>query len=638
MPIETQCPHCQKAFRLKDEFLGKKVKCPNPACQTPFVVTALTEKAPKPKPAAAPKKSAADVAREAEELAATMFGEAAAPVAEDTRTVDMACASCDHKWTVPFDKRGKFVVCPDCGFRQKVPDKKVEKKIDWRDPNANRPSMAKGEEIPEDLREQMTRNVGGEALVEAGVIVEDVESVPLTVKLQRIAVVLGVVAVVAFGVLYVFQSRREGKEQRFMDDALAEVEKVADDGFAKGEPPLLKAVLMTAAAEHALRNDLPDQRKLAQDRFGIARQLIETQPRSAEREALLGELAVLVTHFGGTDEQVGLEIRYRWRPAGRGAGAQLTAGVADVQTELMRVLVGLKGTDLDFRLSVLRRVTRELAKVKQVELLTEILGQGFSAAEMPEATGHMGLEVRRAGDMAGAKALAEQARQLMVTNPSPAAQVLCEVAGVTLEAKVKLFSVPAAGQLNYYNRMYGATLNAVNNDTAAAVAVATRGTSAQADDKLRALAAVADWSDAPGDAAKAAEPVMTAEARGKSNATFQLVRLAVAAAGAGQMETADKFIAGLSDDGLRSWAKAQTIRAKLGASKEQKAELSLVEPTTEKGKIRVGQVWTALVVARHNAAATGDQSAAKEYAGWSEPAFRGCGLAGLALGIQDRKR
>lgn len=638
MPIDTQCPHCQKAYRLKDEFLGKKVKCPNPACQKPFAVAPLPEKAPPPKPKPAPKKSAEDLAREAEELAATMFGESAAPAAEeDTRTVEMTCAGCDHKWAVPFDKRGKFVVCPECGFRQKVPDKKVEKKIDWRDPNANRPSMAKGEEIPDDLREQMTRNVGGEVLKKAGVIEDDVEPVPLTVKLQRVAVVLGVVAVIAFGVLYLFQSRREGKEQRYMEDALAEVEKMPDDGFAKGQPPLFKAVLMTAAAEHALRNDTPDQRKLAQERFGIARQLLETQPRSPERDALLGELAVLVTRFGGDDEQVGKELRYRWRPVGRGAGAQLTAGVADVQTELKRVLVGLTGSDLDFRLSVLRRVARELATVKQTELLTEILGQGFSAAEMPEATGHLGLVLHRAGDAAGAKMLAEQARQLMAANPSPAAQVLCEVAGVTLDGKEKLFAVSTGGQLTSFNRMYGAVLNAAKGDTAAAVAVATRGPAVQADDKLRALAAVADWTDNPGEVTQAAEPVLTAEARGKSNATFQLVRLAVAAAGAGQMDAADKFLAALSDDGLRAWAKAQTVRAKLAASKDQKADPSLAEPTTEKGKIRVGQVWTALAVARRNAAATGDQAAAKEYAGWPEPIFKASGLAGLALGIQDRK-
>ena len=59
MPIETRCPACKKSYRLKDEFLGKKVKCPNAECQKPFVVEPV-EPAPKPKAAPAPKKSAAD--------------------------------------------------------------------------------------------------------------------------------------------------------------------------------------------------------------------------------------------------------------------------------------------------------------------------------------------------------------------------------------------------------------------------------------------------------------------------------------------------------------------------------------------------------------------------------------------------
>ena len=638
MPIDTRCPHCQKAYRLKDEFLGRKVKCPNPDCQKPFAVEpAPAEAAAKPRvtPPAPKPKSAADLEREAEALAATMFGEAGPAAPGDTRTVEMACANCDHKWAVPFEKKGKNVICPECNFLQKVPDKK-EKKIDWRDPNADRPSMAKGEEVPEDLRKQMSRDVGTGALVEAGVIKEDIEPLPLAVKLQRIAVVLGAVAALAAVVLYFLNSRQAGKEQRFMDEALAEVDKVTDEGMTKGQPPLLKALLLTAAAEHALRNDLPDQRKLAMERFGVARQLLEQQPRSPERDVLLGELAVLIPKFGGDDEQIGKELRLRWQPAGRGAGAQLTAGLGDVQTELLRVLKALNGSDLDLRLSVVRRVTRELAKTNHVELLPDIIGQGFSESELPDAYAHMGLEAHRAGNAAGAKSCADQAKSL--ANRSPAAQVLCEVTGVTLKPEEKSYSVPPAGPLGYFYRLYGATLNAVNRDTAGALAVATRGGPDQADDKLRALAAVADWAENATEAATKAEAVLTAEGKGKSNAGYALLRLATAAGKAGQTDLADKLVAGIADDGLRAWAKAEAIRAKLDTIKDQKAELSLVEQSTDKGKVRVGQAWVAVLVARHNAAATGDQSAAKAYADWPDGAFKGGGLAGLALGIQDRKK
>jgi len=632
MPIDTRCPHCQKAYRLKDEFLGRKVKCPNPECQKPFAVVPV-EAAPKP---AAAKKPAVTAEQDAEALAAAMFNDNSGPAAPgDTRTVEMACANCDHKWAVPFEKKGKNVICPECNFLQKVPDKK-EKKIDWRDPNADRPSMAKGEEVPEDLRKQMSRDVGTGALVEAGVIKEEIEPLPLAVKLQRIAVVLGAVAALAVVVLYFLNSRQAGKEQRFMDEALAEVEKITDEGMTKGQPPLLKALLLTAAAEHALRNDSPDQRKLAAERFGVARQLLEQQPRSPERDVLLGELAVLIPKFGGDDEQIGKELRLRWQPAGRGAGAQLTAGLGDVQTELLRVLKALNGSDLDLRLSVVRRASRELAKTNHVELLPDIINQGFSEAEMPDAYAHMGLELHRAGNAAGAKNCADQAKFL--ANRTPALQVLCEVAGVTLKPEEKPYSVPPAGLLSYFNRMYGATLNAVNKDTNAALAVAIRGGPDQADDKLRALAAVADWAENATEAATKADAVLTNEGKGKSNAGYALLRLATAAGKAGQADLADKLIAAIADDGLKAWAKAEAIRAKLDMIKDQKAELSLVDQTTDKGKVRVGHVWVAVLVARHNAAATGDQSAAKVYADWPDGAFKGAGLAGLAVGIQDRKK
>lgn len=636
MPIDTRCPACQTAFRLKDEFLGKKVKCPKKDCQKPFVVQPV-EPAPKPKAAPAPKKSAADLEREAEELALAMFGESTAVAVDTSKPVAMVCASCDCKFEVTSDKRGKNVICPECGFRQKVPELKVEKKADWRDPNANRPSLARGEEVPDDLREQQTRQASTRSLEEAGVIKEEVEPLPLAVKLQRIALGLGVLAAIAFGVMYFLQSRSEGKEQKYMDDAVAEAEKVTDDGMTKGQAPLIKAVLMMSAAEFALRNDSPEQRKLAVDRFSAARQLAADQPASAERNAVLGELAALLPKFGGDEEQIGKEFRLRWQPAGRGAGAQLSAGPTDVQTELKRCLAALlqSGAELEFRLFVARRVARELVKGGHADTLLDILPQGFLPNEVPEAYAHIGLILHREGNPAAAKGVAEQARQLMAGNPSFSTQVLCEVAGITLKAEEKAFSVQGGGQLSYNNRMYGAVLNAVNKDANAAVAVASR--DGQPDDKLRALAAVADWADSPADAVAKADAVLTGEGKGKSGARASLHRLAIAAARGGNGDAADRFVAGIEDDGLRAWAKADVVRAKAEAGK-QKADTAQLEPQMEKIKIRAGNAWAAVGVARHNASSTGDQSAAKEYGGWSENTFKAGGLAGLALGLQDRKK
>ena len=54
-------------------------------------------------------------------------------------------------------------------------------------------------------------------------------------------------------------------------------------------------------------------------------------------------------------------------------------------------------------------------------------------------------------------------------------------------------------------------------------------------------------------------------------------------------------------------------------------------------KLRVGHAWGCLGLARHNAAASGDRGASKEYDTWGKGELRGFGYAGLALGLQDRK-
>ena len=48
MAIDAKCPFCEKPYRLKDDFAGKKVTCANQDCRKLFVVTPSANGAPKP--------------------------------------------------------------------------------------------------------------------------------------------------------------------------------------------------------------------------------------------------------------------------------------------------------------------------------------------------------------------------------------------------------------------------------------------------------------------------------------------------------------------------------------------------------------------------------------------------------------
>src|SRR5262249_8202494 len=39
MTIAIRCPHCDKAYNLKDELKGKRVACTNPNCKKVFTIT-----------------------------------------------------------------------------------------------------------------------------------------------------------------------------------------------------------------------------------------------------------------------------------------------------------------------------------------------------------------------------------------------------------------------------------------------------------------------------------------------------------------------------------------------------------------------------------------------------------------------
>ena len=634
MPIETSCPHCGKKYRLKDELAGRRATCSNADCRQPFNV-------PKPK---VEDRSLI----EAEALAATMFGEDPNAPAVAEQQVEVVCLMCDFKWNEPSSKIGKNVICPDCKHRQKIPERKI-KKADWRDPNADKPGGARGPELPEDLKAQQTRQVQFESLKDAGAVADDVEPRSLMAKLKfGLAGAAVLVAVAALGLWY-FNSRREGKENQYMAEALKEIPEYKDDGpMAKGQAALCRALLLIAAGEYSARSDDKAKFKDAVGQFNSARDELQKAPKSPERDLLVGELAVALLALGGDEEQVLKEVKIRWSPQDQQlARAPIGGDLGYVQKQLRQVLSILKNDakpdDLDLRFAIARRLARELAKVGQSDLLMDILQQAFSDGEYPEASAQVALEALGAGTPpAKVQPVAEMLKSAITAPgasfaPTPiSAQILWQKLGTA--GVPTLVGAPGAGEVTRVARLAAVGSSLSQKSSSEALAMAVRpGT---VDDRVLALAMIAEQSGEPQSAVDAAVELANQEraAFTKSTPQYAILRLALVAAKAGQMDKAEVLWNLLGDDGLKAWAKADCQRTKWAANPKQKAEIASTDRPDDPAKLRVSAALLALAVARHNAAENGAGNSAKEYETWGKANLRAFGLAGLSLGLQDSSK
>ena len=118
--------------------------------------------------------------------------------------------------------------------------------------------------------------------------------------------------------------------------------------------------------------------------------------------------------------------------------------------------------------------------------------------------------------------------------------------------------------------------------------------------------------------------------KGKGAPAWLLLRLAQLGAQAGLVDRAIRTTEFITDPGLRGQAELAVLRARLTGNKD-KADDGLTAAVTDKTAARA-LAWMA--VARHNARQNG--SVAKAVEGWEEP-YKTMGLAGLALGLQDKR-
>jgi hypothetical protein len=538
--------------------------------------------------------------------------------------------------------QGKNVLCPECRHRQRVPEQKTGK-IDWRDPRAGRPTLARVEELEGVQASQDARHVTGETLKKAGVIKEDIEERPRWHYVAWIVTALALIGVVTYGVMLMLRSGREDRRDQYMAAAVKDVQETKDAALPSAEAPLIKANIQIAAGEFALRKDEPQGLKDALAHFTHARRDLEAAPPSAGRDLLLSELALAQVALGGTAEQVANGTRIRWTPGG-GGRQPLNEKTYTVQQELQTTLKTMATASADVRFHAVRRLARELAKAGQPDVLSESLIAQVMPQEHAEAVAQAAIETLKAtGDQARAKTEADRMAPLLSaagenTAPPPSAPALFQALGLPAPGKVKFPAPPAGGDLPDATRQTFVTLALLQGKTDEALALAKQpgGTPAG---RLAVLALLAEWSDNPAEAVSEAHRILPVgeERRKVSIPDLTLMRLAAQAGRANQPEKAEAFAKSISSDAYKAWARAEALKHQLAASGEKPGEETQAEVPTDPKDVRVGHARGRLALARHNARVTGnDPDASVRYDNWGAGTFRPFGLAGLALGLQDR--
>jgi hypothetical protein len=630
MAISAHCPHCLKPYKFKDELAGKRVRCAAADCRQVFEVE------PVPK-----------VDAEAQALAA--FAELPDPAVADgpveIRKIKVTCAACDHVWVEAWDKQGKNVLCPECRHRQKVPEQKgANTKVDWRDSKGGRPSLAKQDEVPDDVWGSSKSNVSVQSLKHAGAIPEvEVEPRPASFWVKSgLGAALLVLVLGGGGWYLLLHGRDAGEQDRLMKEAVAGVAGLKEAGLAPTTVATAEGVLRVYDAEFQARTKKTERLKTALEEFAGARAGLDAAPKGIERDAALTEWLVAACALGGDDEQVKGRVKIAWEPSGNPARAQINVKVYVVVEELQAGFAAmLKSADFETRLSAFRRLTATLAGCKQTKLLPALLGQGFVGDELLEAQGFLGLDLLRLGEDVAAKEIATELlgsfpdeKDAKQPQPPGSVRALWHV------TQVKPLAVIPPGSVEFQTRLALSLAKAAEKNGKAAADDAMR--KGAVSDQFVALSRCAESLDDPTAVVAPAWELFQTVRNNRdefgrvSVATW--ARFARAAAKAGNEDAAKGFAAAPLNDEGRAHALAEMVRGKLAAAGSQKVDGNAFDIPDDPKKVRLGHLIARAAIARHNGKATGDAALVKGFDSWPKDTSRPFGLAGLALGLQDKSQ
>ncbi|HEV3437838.1 MAG TPA: hypothetical protein VG122_10790 [Gemmata sp.] len=648
MAIEFNCPHCQHFYRLNDTFAGKRATCKNPDCRQVITI---------PKPVTVPEDHPMRSAAELEAAALSALSDESPKEQEKNSTekvIAMTCTFCEHKWTEPFSKAGKNTLCPnpECRQRLKIPEPKTDEPVDWRQTKTKLPSGAKQNfeklEGVEDAAE--AKIVSGTALREADATGIEIEPRSLKEKMLIGLTIFGLLFAVGFGIWYLMRSRTSGQEDQLLVEARKEFDETAKE-LPTNEAGLCSAVLNAAAAEYALRQNTTEKLKEAHSLFGKARDDLRKQAPVPERNAVGAELALAVVAFGGSDEQVKEQLRYRWQPDISTGKLKINEQSQTVHDELRQVLGLLLSADFEFRVGVARRLTRELFKKGQGGLAADIIPLAlFNDAGQDEGRAVVALEILRLDKGSDiARRIAGELKTKIADelnpkgdnpgglkgNPFPASAHTLIV--VVLGEKGFVSAPPKTGAINSDAvRVANVGIALLEGNTDEAMKLALR--EGMPESQLKALVLCAEWMASPAPALEEAQKII-ASAKGRREVSLsqsQILRLSQIAATAGWAEQAKTFANALTDESLKAWATGDAVHLRLVTNPKDKADEAAVEVPEDQKKVKVGHAWGMFWIARRNAMISGDRTGEKKATTVWPSQIHPFALAGIALGLQDR--
>lgn len=639
MAIEFNCPHCQHAYRLKDELAGKSATCKT--CRNKIAI---------PQPVTVPGDelgmSAEQVAEaEAKALAALADEQVRAETDPADQIIPVECQFCNHKWTEPLARAGKNALCPECRQRVKIPEPKKDQIQDWRVQGTKLPSLDKRnfEKAADAMDVGDAQIVSRQALVEADATGEEFE--PRSIKRMAMFgfVIVALVGGLLFGVVSLFKGRTEAKEDKEMQTGLEEFAKLSalPPNEAPVEVQLCGAVLEIAAGEHALRHNEPKKLQEAIEHFAKARDAIRKAPPGASRNAVAAELAVALLGLAGDDQQIREQQRIRWTPEST-IRPRLNERVFTVHEELRLTLTLVQGAEFDFKNHLARRLARVLTKHGQAALAVDLIPLTlFNPPEQDEGRALVALEVyrlekdsplvRKTMDELKARAAA-----LMGGSPTPSsAQTLFLV--LDGDKPRQFISPPSTDPVSDSARLAYVGKHLLDNQPDEALKLAQRRGTVEG--QVRALVLCADWAADPVPALDAALGLVTANKTNKFISPYSVLRLAQISAEKGRHDQAKDLAKLIADEGAQAWAKGSAVALRSAAAPKEKADDSWAElPPAEKmpKDLRAGHAWGRLWVARHNTRLSHNRSSeVRVVTAWPTAAWP-FGRAGVALGLQDQ--
>ena len=619
MAIVFNCPHCGELHRVKDDLAGKVGKCKRAACRQQILIPTKSTIPANGVPTSGP--------IDAEALAAAAFSDEvkAQPKEEaQVKKISIACPGCENKFEVDSAMQGKNTRCPGCGHVFRVPKIIEDKPADWR-ANKSVPSLAKTTEpVPSGVWETQAKGVSVKSLKEAGVdVVEDDEDASER-RLRRIKQLfygLALLGMIAFVVLYLMRTRREGKEEKWMEMAVKEIDS-KEEGSKR---PEFKAAIYRLAAEYRIRSfkkreDLDESLKQLRE----ARTLLQDLPvAQVDRNGMLLELALAFTNLGGDLNEVNDEKRLPWEK---------------VQPEIRKTLNLISATEKDLRIRSLRLLTRRLAGKDQGMLAYNIARSCTNDTELPDMVGLVGIELV----LAGKKDMAQQVLNKAPPTASPELTALWLALHPSEQKTPANFpQVPAAtGALSRDARLAYAEGYALQGKIAEgrAIAESPGGTIFDRFDALLRVAAVAvetGKNDKAGPIIDYLVPLLNSELKAKPPNAWVTLRLVELAARLNKMEAVQTALDSMKDESVKSWARLEVLRIKLASQPKARADETWVESIDRPETAALPAALARMEVSRHNAAA-GETNYTRSIEAFPKGTIRPFGYAGTALGAQDR--